>query len=154
MKVHVKVSGSGPAIFGGGSQTVETKISVSEHMNADTAALTDLVGALTVSANAIARAIIHADEPDDGDAERVGETAESEPKPEYVVPGDPDWDEAQASGEDEDGKGNPEREHPGMPTVRDALADAVLTFEEADEVRALALVAQKRGEGRGIRDGR
>jgi hypothetical protein len=76
MKVHVKVSGSAGGFFGsGGSQTVETKISVSEHIDADTAALTDLVGALTVSATTIADAIIHHDEPvTDGDDESVGMT--------------------------------------------------------------------------------
>lgn len=90
MKLHVKVSGSAGGLFGsGGSQTVETKISVSEHIDADTAALTDLVGALTVSATTIADAIIHHDEPvTDGDDESVGMTgcdecddAESDDKP-------------------------------------------------------------------------
>lgn len=78
MKVHVKISGSAGGLFGsGGSQTVEAKISVSEHIDADTAALTDLVGALTVSATTIADAIIHHDATvTDGDDESVGMTGD------------------------------------------------------------------------------
>lgn len=97
MKVHVKISGSAGGFFGsGGSQAVEAKISVSEHIDADTAALTDLLGALTVSATTIADAIIHHDAPvTDGDDESVGMTgddsdeADDKPtRPQTWTPGD------------------------------------------------------------------
>ncbi|QDH91643.1 hypothetical protein QDA01_gp46 [Microbacterium phage Cinna] len=45
-------------------------------------------------------------------------------------------------------------EHPALTDIRASLGDAVLTFSEAQEVRNLALAGQKRGEERGIHDGR
>lgn len=47
-----------------------------------------------------------------------------------------------------------DREHPSLQDVRNRLTDAVLTFDEAQEIRNLALAGQKRGEEQGITHGR
>lgn len=108
MKVNVKVTGSGPALFGGGGHTVEAEIMLDERMNATTAALTDLVGALTISATTLIAAAVGDDseegvgETSDGDTEDQSDekgSPEIEPAP-YVEPGDPDWEEARAAFEE------------------------------------------------------
>ncbi|QHB37193.1 hypothetical protein QDA03_gp48 [Microbacterium phage Terij] len=133
MKVSVKVHGSSGSMFGGSGQTVETKIEVDEEAF-DHEALMRVTHTLGVTAGMIVRDIEHRAEP-----EPDAEPDEDSPEDGYAEPEE---------------KGDPKRpEHPALPEVRKALDGAVLTFDEAQEIRNLALAGQRRHED-GLTDGR